>query len=85
VCITLPDRSAYCTHTLNGKERRISAEEWYTLQVGRISLDLDGYAQYQKFIEEACLKIKCSMEEQRLINAGNEKFEKVLKRVLKTY
>jgi hypothetical protein len=52
--------------TLSDLERLIPEEKWRTMQVGRFSMDAQAFGEYQKFVETACEKNKCSRKEKKL-------------------
>lgn len=82
VCVNKPFEiggGAYCEFTLSGVSRQIPEELWAVqcVEPGRVSLSIDAFKEYQSFIEQACLKIKCTEKEERLKNEA--------KKVLKKY
>lgn len=77
VCIELPSGGAFCKYTLKDIERRIPVEEWDTLSTGRLSMTPEAFGEYQKFIEGACLRVKCTEEERK----AQKKLLEVLKNV----
>lgn len=59
ICVTLPSYEGFCAFTFSKDERIIPKDEWARMQAGRFSMSADDFAQYQAFIEEACIRYKC--------------------------
>ena len=66
VCVTLQSGSAFCQYTSSDDKRLIDKETWGQMQVGRFSLSASSFGEYQKFVEQACEKVKCSTREKKI-------------------
>lgn len=65
ICISLPSGKAFCKYTLQDIERTIPALEWTEMSIGRFSMTPESFGEYQKFIEKACIRAKCTEAEKR--------------------
>jgi len=76
VCTELVSGDAFCAYTLEDRERIIPAEEWRAMQVGRFSIDAEGFAQYHYFVQQACEVAKCTKREKRAQEKALSKIRK---------
>lgn len=65
VCAELPSGGAFCRFTISGEEKLVSVQEWDEMSVGRFSLNVEDFGEYQKFIKEACEKSKCNKKQKK--------------------
>ena len=65
VCIELLSGNAFCRYTLQDTERYLNKAEWDAISAGRFSMTAEGFGDYQKFIEEVCVRYKCTEQEKK--------------------
>ena len=53
-CSNLEDGSAYCVHTLTGKKRMVSKEQWDKERVGKLTTSAETYANIKEVIKQLC-------------------------------
>lgn len=78
VCTELVSGEAFCAYTLEDRERIIPAEEWKAMQIGRFSIDAEGFAQYHAFVQKACEVAKCTKKEKKAQEKALRKMESFL-------
>lgn len=74
-CLTKSDLSARCVNTLNPDQvRNIPKSVWWTpeMHVGRVSMAIEEFAEYQTFVEEVCLKITCTKKQRKMLEKGKK-------------
>lgn len=64
---------AVCYTLISGTERRIPIDEWERMQLGRISGDVEAFADLKKAVIKLCnITANCSYEEKKTISGfGN--------------
>ena len=66
ICVSLPSGSAFCTYTLEDKDRTIPKDEWQAMQSGRFSMSPDEFAKYQSFVDEVCIRYTCTEDQKKM-------------------